>query len=92
MAIDARAPGLLACTRQDDGADIVVASQEPPQLLQLLAHLCVECVEYFGPIERDDRDAVALLVEQSFVTGHSRFSWIVQMGQRLYLTRRPASS
>ena len=43
-----------------------------PQVLQLFAHLYVECVEHFGAIERDDCNAVVLFVQESFVIGHSR--------------------
>ena len=71
MPVDACAPGLLAGAGQDDGADVVVAAEELPHVLQLFAYLYVERVEHFGAIERDGCNAVVLFVQESFVVGHS---------------------
>ena len=62
VPVDARAEGLVPGSGQDDGPHRIVSAQGPPELAQLFLHLLVEGVVHLGPIERDDGDAVVLLV------------------------------
>ena len=64
-AVDAGAEGLLARAGEHDAAHVVVAAQPAPQRVQLALHDRVERVEPVGPVQRDVRDAVALLVQRA---------------------------
>ena len=69
-AVDAGAERLLARAGEHDAAHVVVAPQRAPQRVQLALHQRVERVVDVGPVQRDGRDAVGLVVGDRLELGN----------------------
>ena len=67
--VAARAEGLVAGAREDDRADLGVVASAVEGVAQLGERLRAEGVVDLGPVDRDLRDPVRLLVEEVAVLG-----------------------